>query len=176
MNTQKKSSGLLKFQRDYPIISTIVTSIISIFLGYLLTYAIDIKPSIENIDDNNIMILKKQDSCCAILSEINDKYTIQCESGEEIKVGYSSETQDDLIKVVKSDKFDLKRGDEIYLTNICTKYQPSIKLMVEEIVESTKKDKNEIKIYISKDAVKQLGLEKDIYRGVFTLKMKRIIK
>jgi len=169
-----KTNKYIAFQKKNPIINTILTSLVSIILGYLFSYFIEINPSIKRIEAINNKVLTKQDSSIKILTAINEKYTVKNIEGEDLKVGYSSLVKEDLVKV---QGIDLERGEEIYLINYIGKYKPSVRLMVEEvIVDQTNKLNKEIKIYISKEALTLLGLEKELYKGIFTLKMKRVIK
>jgi hypothetical protein len=141
-----------------------------------LTYFVDIKPSIDNIKENNLNILSKQDSSIVILNDINNKYTIKNFEGEDVIIGYSSEVKMDLIKVVKCENNDLKRGDEIVLTNYIGKFRPSIQLMVEETIEPQSNTNKKVKMFVSKDAMIKLGLDKELYKGIFSVRMKRIVK
>jgi hypothetical protein len=172
-----KKSRLKLFINKNPLLYSVLTCLLSCIFGYYISYFTDLKPSIYRIELASDSILNSQINTLSIIRDINDKYTSTLEEGIEIKIGYSSELKGDLIKVIKNEQFDLKRGEEIIISDNVRRYKTSIRLMVDEVILDKQKNlEQNVFIIVSKDAIYRLGLEDEIHKGIFTVKMKHTIK
>jgi len=114
------------------------------------------------------------DSLKIEVSKIKNNYILKDKGGIDINVGINSKLIGNNIIVFKNNSFGLKYTQVIILSNPIDKnnFNPTVQLLVTEEVNRND-DKSEAEIFISKDAAFRLGLENNLNKGVFKLKMKQ---
>lgn len=142
--------------------------IASLLLAFIL-YSVSAYNVIPIIKDTK----RTLDSVKFDICKIKNNYVTKDKEGIEIKVGINSKLEGNNVTVFKNNRLDLFYTQAIFLTNPIdfNNFDPTIQLIVTCEVERGD-DKTGAEIFISKAAAIRLGLEKNISKGVFTLKMR----